>query len=238
MAIQDSEVLQTGTTSNTAAADRRSDHWLVPSDLSKQLQVGGTVIGAVLLAMACAAVIGAIANEPYSVFTKEPVEQLGGILEPYYGVLAHLTWFLWVAGGTAAVLATVILRKVTPSDRRAGFLLTSALLTATLLADDFLLLHDRVLPHFGIPEEVLYVTYGSAFLVLLRWFRSELVERDMLLALAAGSFWAVSLGFDFLQEHFGWHAHVFEDGSKMVGTALWATFLVRRSFGAIVMTGR
>ena len=113
MAIFSLRIRQTSTI-NTAAA--RSGHGLAIADLREQAMIGALAIGAVLVAMACAAVIGVIADEPFKVFTKEPVEQFAQS-KPYAGILAHLTWFLWVAGGTAALLAAAVLHRLArPSD--------------------------------------------------------------------------------------------------------------------------
>lgn len=199
-------------------------------------------MGVVVGVMGGAAVIGAIANEPFSVFTKEPVEQFAPS-KPYAGVLAHLTWFLWVIGGVAAVLASAVLHRVAAADRRIGFLLTSTLLTSALLADDFLLLHDHVLPHFGMPKGLPYLVYALIFLTLLLRFRPQVAEGDVLLVLSAGAMWAISLGVDLLdtnlmQERFNLSGHALEDGAKLLGTALWTTFLVRASLRTILDAGK
>ncbi len=229
---------------NWSAIQPRRGRWQrsIPQDLREQALVGALVAGVVLGVMAGAAAIGAIANEPFSVFTKEPIEQFAPS-KPYAGVLAHLTWFLWVIGGAAAVLASAVLHRMAAADRRIGFLLTSTLLTTALLADDFLLLHDHVLPHFGIPKELPYLVYALVFFVLLLRFRPQIAEGGVLLALGAGAMWAMSLGVDLLdtkliQERFNVSGHALEDGAKLLGTALWATFLVRASLRAILTAGR
>lgn len=198
-----------------------------------QALIGASVILVALVLLALVGMVGAVLGEPFQVFTKEPVEQFDAG-RAYTGILAHVTWFLWVVGLSLALFATYMLRRQRPGDPRIGFLLATSALTAVLLADDFMLVHDRIFPSVGLPEEGLYVGYAIGLVILLVRFGREFRQADFFLAVAAGAFWGLSLVMDFIQEHAGIHLHVIEDSAKLIGTALWAAFLVRASRTAVL----
>lgn len=188
----------------------------------------GVVGGGAALVVVAFAVLGASLDEPFRIFSKEPLEQFPDA-PPYLGVLAHVTWFVWVVAGTAALLAAFVRHQVSRGDRRIRFLIAAAALTGALLLDDFAMLHERAFPKAGLPEELIYALYAAGFVTLLLRFGPQLREGGSPIALAAGTAWAASIGADFLQEHLDIHAHAVEDGAKLVGTALWAAYLCRAS---------
>lgn len=199
--------------------------------LGRQLAVAAAVVAAAVTLLGFFGVAGAVIEVPFKVFTKEIAEQFDAA--SYTGALAHITWFLWVVAGTAGVLAAEVLRRRGVHDRRVPFFLGTSALTALLLLDDFAMLHEQWLPKAGMPEEALYLAFAAGLVVLLIWFRPQFVHGGVLLAVLAGAFWAASLGMDVVQEQWEIHAHAVEDGAKLVGTALWAAFMVWSSLAAM-----
>jgi len=169
-------------------------------------------------------VLGELVDRPFRYFSKEPVETLGG--PGYVGWLAHLGSVVWLAGGASALLAGAVLRL--ERRRGAGFLLAAGALTAALVADDLFLLHETVYPALGVPEEVVYATYGVLLVTVAARWRHDVGRHDAALLALALALWAASVGADVVQETRGAlpHHHLLEDGLKLVGTALWTTFLV------------
>lgn len=198
----------------------------------RQVALATMVVAAGVATLAAFGVAGAVLDEPFRVFTKEPVEQFDDVA-PYTGVLAHLTWMLWAAAGAISLFTAVVRAQIDATGRDVRFLIAAGGLTAVLLLDDVVMLHDRALPRVGVPEEALYAGYAGAFVVILLRFPTQVLRGDVLIALASGAAWALSLVADFLQEHAGIHAHAFEDGAKMIGAALWALYLVRWSVLAL-----
>ena len=192
--------------------------------LRQQAVVGAAVVTLVVVLLVGFGVVGAVRDEPYSVFTREVIEQTG--VKTYTGFLAHITWFLWVVAGTAGLLAAAVLRRLNPRDPRIPFFLGTSALTGLLLFDDFVMLHERVMPKVGIPQEAQYALYAVILVVLLLWFRPQFKEGGALLAVAAGAFWAVSIASDIPNERWSIPGSAVEDGAKMIGTALWAAFMV------------
>ncbi len=223
--------MEQGDRHGTATSRRERRDATVGPPLGRQLAVGAVVVAVSLALLGAFGVLGAVLDVPYRIFTKEIAEQF--VVASYTGFLAHITWFLWVVAGTAGLLAAAVLRRLDRRDRRIRFFLGTSLLTAVLLLDDFAMLHEQWLPRAGIPEEGLYAFFAVILVVLLLRFRPQFAAGGALLAVAAGASWAASLGADFVQEVWEIHAHAVEDGAKLVGTALWAAFMVWSSLAAI-----
>jgi hypothetical protein len=186
----------------TTGGERR--HAAQSPPLRRQLAVGAVVVALSLALLGAFGVLGAVLDVPYRIFTKKIAEQF--VVASYTGLLAHITWFLWVVAGTSGLLAAAVLRRLDRRDRRIPFFLGTSLLTAVLLLDDFAMLHEQWLPRVGIPEEGLYVFCAVVLVLLLVRFRGQFAAGGALLAVAAGAFWATSLGADFVQEVWEIHA--------------------------------
>jgi hypothetical protein len=199
--------------------------------LRRQLAVGGLVFGLVFALLLAFAAYGAVRDVPYRIFTKEVLEQTG--LPLHTGFIATVTWFLWTVAGTAGLIAITLHRRWDRDPSRTLFFGLATVLTGLLFLDDFLQFHDRLLKRIGSPEQLLYTAYAVLLIALLVWFRPQVARGGMLLALGAGAFWLLSIVGDLEQEHLGNYQHFIEDGSKMVGTALWAAFMVWSCFASI-----
>lgn len=191
----------------------------------RQLLAIGVVTAACVALLAAFGVVGAIADESFGVFTKEPVEQYDE--KPYVGFIAHVTWFLWVIGASVAAFAAYVLRQRASAAREARFFVLAALLSVALLSDDFALIHEKVTPKLGLPEQVLQAGYALGLVALLVRFWPIVRRHDVSMVLGAGAVWGFAVASDVVQDSLGSFGHVIEDGSKLLGTALWAAFLVR-----------
>lgn len=159
---------------------------------------------------------------------SDPVELTG---TPWYlGGVATLNLFLWAA---ASALLLVAAAGLWPQDRRfAAALGAIGLLTAVVALDDRFLVHELVLPHFGVPEVVAYGAYAVLAVGLAAAFGRLLLGRTetWLLALAV-----LAMGLSVALDLTGIDStvrRVAEETAKMVGAAALtlfpATVLVRR----------
>lgn len=191
--------------------------------LRPQLRLGLPAAAAGVLVVGGFWLLARLVDEPFRLFSKEPVESLGG--RAYVGWMASLGSAVWLVGAVAGVLAGAVLLR---AGRRAPgrFLLELGAYTVALVADDLFLLHESVYPAVGLPEEAVALAYGLVVLVLLHRHLPQVRAHDGLLLLLAVGLWVASIGFDVLQETWGVHLHLLEDGSKLVGLVLWSTFLV------------
>lgn len=159
---------------------------------------------------------------------SDPVELTG---TPWYlGGVAALNLFLWAAAAALLLVGAVGLWH---RERRFATAL-GALggLTGLILLDDRFLLHELVLPHFGVPEIVTYTLYGFMGLAVAVAFGRELVSRpESWLLVLAGVAMAASVGLD-LTGIDSTLRRVAEESAKLLGasalTLFPATVLVRR----------
>jgi hypothetical protein len=138
----------------------------------------------------------------------------------YVGAISNLGLVLWGSAATVCIFAAVARR-----DARA-FWTYAAGLTLLLLLDDWLLLHDVVLPDvFGLPDLVVYAAYALAVLVYLVRYRYVLLLGDWSLLLLSFAWFAASIGFDQLDGLVDLPGlYVWEDGAKLFGIATWLLF--------------
>lgn len=148
----------------------------------------------------------------------------------YSGGVASLNMFLWAGAG--ALLLTGAAGLWRAERGLAAALAWLGVLSCVILLDDRFLLHELVLPHFGVPEIVSYAVYGLAgFGLVLIFGRVLLRHRESWLLVLA----LVAMGLSVLLDLSGIDRdvrRVAEEMAKMVGaTALLAfpaSLLARR----------
>jgi hypothetical protein len=185
-----------------------------------------------LLLVATSAVVlgGAVAQDrvpPVALFA-DPLAAAASVevcCKPYLGAVSAAGVLLWAA--SAAVCAfTALVLACSGRVGRAGLPLAAGTLTGLLAVDDLWMVHERLLPAQGVPEQaVLAFIVGCGALYLLAFRRRLLSFRWPMLAVACGAF-AVSIGADALSS-LPPSLHVLtEDGSKFVGIVAWFLFHV------------
>lgn len=163
-----------------------------------------------LLVLSAAEVAALVTGHPVKTFTRDPAAT--GHLPALTGAVSMLNISLWaVIAALCAVAAWLV-----PTVRTA--MVSMALLCAVLMADDALMLHEAVMPRFGLPEKLPMVFYGAAAVVFL----SRLVRRRDLWAagagfLTGGVLLAVSVGVDQVVGD----TYFLEDGAKLLGACVW-----------------
>lgn len=163
---------------------------------------------------------------PVSAFTRDmaTIAQL----PLYVSITSSLGAFLMCATATCCLFASAVARETgrdTP-----WHVLAAGLFSLYLAADDFYEFHDRLLPSLGIPQRLVYaLIVTTAAAIAFRWWRGFLAFRPWLLA-SALFFLGLSMGFDLfdkpLWELLGDWQFFWEDGAKLVGISLWATYFM------------
>ena len=166
---------------------------------------------------------------------RDPVAFLDA---PFYtGIVSNVGVLLWCAC-TAICLFVVPLARRAPHPRYpAGFFGAGAALTAWLLADDGLLLHEQVFPvHLGLPAEACLLIGLLGICAFVAAFRREILAGDWpMLAAALGCF-GLSVGLDLLDDLAGLSlpgAIILEDGAKLLGIALWTSYFAVAGFDVL-----
>ncbi|MFO8098130.1 MAG: hypothetical protein R6T83_00745, partial [Salinibacter sp.] len=102
-------------------------------------------------------------------------------------------------------------------------------LTLLLLIDDAYMLHDRIVPHAGLPGEILTVFYAAAVGGLALYYRTVFARTPYLLILLSLAALGTSVGVDGLTDIglLGKSGLVYlvEDGSKLIGILLWTSYV-------------
>jgi hypothetical protein len=142
---------------------------------------------------------------------------------PWIGFYSQAGLLLWSAAASFCILAYTVLRSCSNCDFKSGFLLGTSCFTLLLLIDDTYLLHEEVLPHFGIPQTLILCAYMLITILYLCYFRKALISSNYLLLMVAGG----GLGLSILSDatHL-WivDPHLFEDSFKLLGIAFWAAY--------------
>ena len=159
-------------------------------------------------------------------------------VHPATGALSNIGAFLWF--GTAAVLLfTFATLKNNGSGRLRFFLLSSAVITLYLWADDFFMIHEK-LSWTLIPSAPIafhrWFEKGILLLILLATSLHILVFKSFLLQLpyrifaVALVFLGLSVVVDQTYPLVGWDGgeweYFIEDGAKWIGICMWSLFHV------------
>lgn len=166
-------------------------------------------------------------NIPVYIFTRDMA--VLAKLPPFVAIASSLGAFLMCATATCCLFAFSVARET--GREMPWHIFAAGLFSLYLVADDFYELHDRLLPYYlGIPQQVVHALIAiTAAAITFRWWRHFLAFRPSLLA-AALSFLGVSMAFDLfdgaLLKMLGEWEFFWEDGAKLIGISLWATYFM------------
>lgn len=151
----------------------------------------------------------------------------------YYGAVSNLGVMIWVGSAVSCLFAAVVLASATGRSVDVSFLVAAGLFTGFLAMDDLYLVHENVLPAFGISEPVTYAAYGLLALAYLIVAWRPISDSHYVLFAVACGFLATSVLID-------WQVHadhrlriVFEDGAKLIGICAWAMFHLAAAWGLL-----
>ncbi len=184
------------------------------------------VIAALCIGVGLVAAAGlgaAFVDRPIVYVTRDPATVFDG--EWYVGFLSTMgVLVIWTAAIIAGLCGAVLRRA---RDTRAGLLLAGAVLSGAVALDDALLIHEAALPGvLGIPEDVAVVVYPIALVALLLRYRKSIAQYDWRLLASGVCLLSVSAVVDVAASERVRNDAIFlfEDGTKVVGYALWASF--------------
>jgi hypothetical protein len=153
---------------------------------------------------------------------RDPAQQSGQ--SSFLGFLSNVGIWLWVSSAAICLFHAVTSRWSVFGTRRELILLVG-LLSLVLAIDDFFMIHDRY-----VDQKICYLTYAVLASALLLRHHQEILRIDGFAFLAAGSLLALSIVTDVVQ---GWipleysQIHLFEEGFKFSGAAVWLFFSTR-----------
>jgi hypothetical protein len=144
---------------------------------------------------------------------------------PVYGaLLSNVGILLWCASATLCLFTATAVRG---GARR--FYVGFGVLALLLLADDFFMLHEWIVPRLtGLPESAVAAAYVVLMALLLVGARREVAAHEpRLLGLALALFGA-SVALDVIERPPApaWH-YLGEEGLKLLGIVTWLVYVVR-----------
>ena len=189
--------------------------WLRRQGLSWRIGLAYAVLFSIIVAAQLTAVVRRV---PIADVVRDVVEVTGASV--YTGFLSQVGLFLWSATAAVCFVAYQVIRDTDRS--RARFLLASSVLTTILLIDDAFTVHDRLLPHLGLPALAVYTMYGLVLLAYLWRFWEQIADGPRLLLLLALTFGGAAGVLDVL-DHTG-VTIVAETGMKFMGLGSWLLY--------------
>ena len=151
----------------------------------------------------------------------------------YFGAVSNLGVVTWFAGAGVALFTALVLFTQGTQIKAATFFLAAGLFTGFLAFDDLFLVHENVLPAFGVPQKITYMAYALvAFAYFAFAWRQILANRYRLLVLAMALL-GTSVGIDWvIHSDASWRI-LLEDGAKLTGIFAWTMFHVAAAWEAI-----
>ena len=152
-----------------------------------------------------------------------------GDLPWYAGALSNAGIVMWVVTAAVAIFGS----RLAEDRETRGFLLSGGLLSSLLGFDDLYMVHERIFPRvLALSEKLLFSFYLVAVALYLYRYRREILNSDFTLLLAALCGFGASMVVDVMTEDKPWpmYRHVFEDGPKLAGLALWMVYHVRTTW--------
>lgn len=142
----------------------------------------------------------------------------------YFGAVSNLGILIWISGAAACLFGAAVLFARRQFSHGGLFLLSGGLFTGFLALDDMFLIHENVLPAFGVSQPVTYGAYGLLGLAYLAiGWRQIFANRFVLFGLAGGLL-ACSVMIDWLIHDESATRILLEDGAKLIGICAWTAF--------------
>lgn len=193
------------------------------------------------LALLCAVVLQPWV--PVAYLLRDPLavaEEATECCSVFYGLVSNLGVILWIASGTACLFTAIQVCLARQQSNALAFLIAGGLFTLWLGMDDLFLVHEDVLPTFGVSERVTYSVYAAAGIAYLLVAWRRILAARLSLFLSAGGCLGASMGIDAVVHDEADMRLILEDGLKFIGIVLWAGFHLASALSVAIRlaTGR
>ena len=154
-------------------------------------------------------------------------------LPSYVGIVSQVGLGLWTGSAAVATMAWAVGRSRNPGST--AFFGHSAMLSAAFLVDDALLVHEAIVPTFGIREEAVLAALGLGAVAWAARHRAYIAGSAVAPLVVAVVCGAASVLIDLappivgpLPEH-----NLLEDGAKLLGIGGWLIYISGEAFNAL-----
>ncbi|MCP4072818.1 MAG: hypothetical protein GY742_13940 [Hyphomicrobiales bacterium] len=148
----------------------------------------------------------------------------GDCCHSHYGFVSTLGVMLWVTTSAICIFSALLLLAMKISDTLLKFSLSAGILTGWLALDDAFLLHETVLPSFGITQNAVLAVYVILALSYLITSWRVILASDFWLLFVGGGALVVSLAVDTIFHSLNPMLVLLEDSAKFFGIFCWASF--------------
>ncbi|WP_413160869.1 hypothetical protein ACL6C3_20380 [Capilliphycus salinus ALCB114379] len=161
----------------------------------------------------------------------------------YTGLISNLGILTWCCSAVVCLFTFFVIQPSTGTAKKIKNCLGwFGLISAWMMLDDFLMLHERVIPtRLGFPEKgVIILTLGWVIFHVFHYRNLILKRTNFPILGLAFLFFASSLLIDrlpFEVDYIGSESNLYfilEDGSKLMGIATWCFYLCRLCYQQIV----
>lgn len=154
------------------------------------------------------------------------------------GIVSNLGIMIWSA--TAAIGFFCALTFMRETRREGLFFLAAGLLSALLMLDDMLLLHEYIAKYFGFPEMFSFIGYAVLLAAFSVYFRSTIMQTNFRILALFVFFSGLSIVFDLVPDYFPVvmpnDIFDFEESFKFLGIVSWFAYF--SSAGILLIRSR
>lgn len=153
-------------------------------------------------------------------------ELSGDCCHSHYGFVSTAGIILWAATAAISLFTAALLVAARKTIALVMFPLLAGLLTGWLTLDDAFLLHETVLPAFGIPQNLVIAAYVLLALIYFSVNWKLILKHDFWLLAMGASTLAISVLVDTVFHSLNPFLVLLEDSAKFFGIFCWASFHV------------
>lgn len=161
---------------------------------------------------------------PFYIYTTD-VQIVAGVSR-LSGIISNLGIMIWSATAAICFFCALTFRRETRRERL--FFLAAGLLSALLMLDDMLLLHEYIAKYFGFPEMFSFIGYAVLLAAFIVYFRNTIVRTDFRILVLFVFFSGLSIVFDLIPDYFPVvipnDIFDFEEAFKFLGIVSWFAY--------------
>jgi len=152
-----------------------------------------------------------------------------------YGFISNLGIMIWSATAAICLFSAVVFARMNERSLL-WFALSAGFLNGWLALDDAFLLHENVLPYFGIPQNLVLASYVALALLYAAASWRIILAADYLILFVGGLAVVVSLLVDTVFSSSLPALVYIEDSAKFFGIFSWASFHITTLYFLVTRT--
>ncbi len=157
----------------------------------------------------------------------------GECCSTYFGFVSNLGVMIWSATAAICLFAAALFALLKADRALTWFALSSGLLTGWLALDDAFLVHETVLPSFGIPQNAVIAAYAALALLYIASSWRVILASDFWVLFVGGAALVLSILVDTVFSSLAPGLVYIEDSAKFFGIFCWASFHITTLFDRI-----